>query len=325
MPTMQQRVGNRYWPVITGTDRDAMQASGQDITQPIIQEGGPWVRVEGSEARSGSDNSTTAQTAVTRAWKGQFGWDALLRRSDEGDKLIGALTLHQGRMSSDVTSPHGNGKSETEGTGLGATLTWLQNDGVYVDSQLAGTHFRSDLSSSTADRWLTRDNKGRGWAASVELGKKLPRASEDDKEATQTITPQVQLAYSRATFDGFTDPFGASVSADKAESLRGRAGLAFNRDRHWLDEMGKVRRTHFYGIGNMFYEFLNSNTQVRLADVLLSNRAPRFWLGLGAGGSYNWNNDLYSVYGEVGADTAVGGGSGSNTVLRGTIGFRLKW
>ena len=46
--------------------------------------------------------------------------------------------------------------------------------------------------------------------------------------------------------------------------------------------------------------------------------------GLGIGGSYNWNNDTYSIYGEASVNTSLANFADSYT-LNGTAGVRVKW
>ena len=46
--------------------------------------------------------------------------------------------------------------------------------------------------------------------------------------------------------------------------------------------------------------------------------------GIGVGGSYNWNDDKYSLYGEASLNTSLANFADSYE-LKGTAGFRLKW
>jgi type V secretory pathway adhesin AidA len=66
---------------------------------------------------------------------------------------------------------------------------------------------------------------------------------------------------------------------------------------------GDVRRSHVYGIANVYYEFLDG-TIVDVSGVELENR-PEQWTGeLGLGGTLNWN-DSFAIYGEVQAGTSL--------------------
>ncbi len=86
---------------------------------------------------------------------------------------------------------------------------------------------------------------------------------------------------------------------------------------------GTLSRSHVYGIGNLYYEFLDGTT-VDVSGVTLTNRSDRLWGGIGVGGSYNWNDDRYSIYGEGSVNTSLANFGGSYE-LKGTLGFRVKW
>jgi outer membrane autotransporter protein len=160
-------------------------------------------------------------------------------------------------------------------------------------------------------------NNGFGYARSVETSKKIAL------NEAWTLTPQAQLVYSNVHFNSFTDVFGAAVSLDNGDSLIGRLGLSADRDRDWKDDQGKTRRSHLYGIANLYNEFLDA-TQVDVSGTSFQIRPERLWGGLGLGGSYNWNDDKYSVYGEVSVNTSLTAFADSY-VVAGTAGFRVKW
>ena len=61
-----------------------------------------------------------------------------------------------------------------------------------------------------------------------------------------------------------------------------------------------------------------------VSGVKFETRPERFWGGIGIGGSYNWNDDKYSVYGEVSANTSLES-FGDSYAFNGTAGFRVKW
>lgn len=84
--------------------------------------------------------------------------------------------------------------------------------------------FSSDLSSNTLGT-LASDNDGFGKNWSVETG-----ISHDIGNGWM-LTPQAQLAYSSVSFDASIDPFGAAVSSDTADSLKGRLGLSFAHEK----------------------------------------------------------------------------------------------
>jgi fibronectin-binding autotransporter adhesin len=56
--------------------------------------------------------------------------------------------------------------------------------------------------------------------------------------------------------------------------------------------------------------------RIRLNEFLLES--------IGAGGSYNWNDDKYSLYSEVSINTSLSNFADSYR-LNGTAGFRMKF
>ncbi|AVR22492.1 autotransporter outer membrane beta-barrel domain-containing protein [Burkholderia multivorans] len=57
-------------------------------------------------------------------------------------------------------------------------------------------------------------------------------------------------------------------------------------------------RGNFYAIANLYYEFMG-NTRVDVGGVPLSARGDPLWGGLGVGGSVNWKDGRYALYGEL--------------------------
>lgn len=82
-------------------------------------------------------------------------------------------------------------------------------------------------------------------------------------------------------------------------------------------------RIHAYGIVNIYHEFLNG-TRVDVAGEKFRFEQDRLWGGIGAGGSYSWNDDAYSFYAEGLVNTSLSRISESYS-LQGKIGFRVKW
>ncbi len=309
IPTLQQRVGNRYW-----NDERGNYDVNPDGTA-IIENSGIWGRIEGAHGRYEPSVSTSGARYDADTWKMQAGLDGLFVEDDRG-KLIGGVMAHYGQAAADVMAGGSSGDINADGYGLGATLTWYGIDGFYVDTQAQATWFDSDLSSSTLGRNLIDGNKGFGYAFSLEAGQ---RVAMDQK---WTLIPQAQLIYSDIRFDGFTDSFGSTVSLSDGDSLRGRLGLAAERQERWKEEDGSISRVTGYGIANLYNEF-QGGTRVNVSGTELASRDDRLWSGLGFGGSYNWNDDKYSIYGEAAANTGLSH-FGRSFDVGGTVGFRAK-
>lgn len=334
LPTLQQRVGNRYWKEVLPREpqtvfcKDPAQNFKCAVTdeqagyyedngsRSVIEGNGIWGRIEGAHGRFEPAFTTSGTNYDYNLFKLQAGLDGLLSESESG-KLIGGITVHYGSANTDVRSFYGTGSIDTQGYGLGANLTWYGTNGFYIDAQGQATWYDSDLYSDTLRQAMANGNNGFGYALSLEAGKRI------DLSDGWVVTPQAQLVYSSIDFRSFSDPFGARVSLDDGDSLRGRLGLAVERQAIWKDEAGETRRLNVYGIANLYNEFLDG-TQVDVSGDKFESRNDRLWGGIGIGGSYNWADDKYSIYGEVSTNTSLKNFADSYT-LGGTVGFRMKW
>lgn len=321
LPTLQQRVGNRYWNnagnKVLSQGADAIEAyAPAEEAGVLIEENAIWGRIEGSHTKIKSKTSTSSTDYDYNTFKMQAGLDGLLSETDDG-KLIGGVTVHYAHGKANVYSAHGDGDIKTNGYGFGGTLTWYGENGFYVDNQAQLTWYDSDLNSDSANRTLKHGNNGFGYALSVETGKRITI------DENWSVTPQAQLMYSNVRFDSFTDTFGSRVSKSRADSLQGRLGISADYQNSWLNDQGTTNRSYVYGIANLYNEFLNG-TKVDVSGVSFTNKRETLWAGIGLGGSYNWNDDKYSVYGEGSVNTSLKN-FGDSYNYKGTVGFRFKW
>lgn len=307
--TLQQRVGNRVWG-----DRHQEPQKGNE-GQPVDGKG-VWARIEAAHAEFEPAVSTSNVTYDADSWKFQTGIDGLLAENEAG-RFIGGVFVQYGTVSSSVRSPFGIGEIDATGYSLGATLTWYGDNGVYVDGQAQLTWYDSDLGSATAARSLEAGNGGVGYSFSMEAGRRIALGG------SWSVTPQAQLSYSAVDFNNFTDAFGAHVSLNRSQSLVGRLGVAANHDVEWRGADGLINRSHLYGIANLHYEFAGQS-RVTVSNVSFMSRNDRLYGGLGIGGSFNWANDKYTIYGEAQVDTSLEN-IGDDGVLGGTVGFRMRW
>lgn len=324
LPTLQQRVGNRYWKDAVASAQDAAAAAPDVVTAaadvvgaatPSIDQSGVWGVIEGSYAEYDPDTSTSGAEYDLSIWKMRAGIDGLVSESERG-KIIAGLNAFYGQGSSDISSLFGSGDISTDAYGLGATATWYDNNGFYLDGQGQLSWFDSDLKSDVVGE-LASGNNGFGYALSLEAGQRI------DMHNNWTVIPQAQLVYSNVKFDSFDDQFGAEVKTDRADSLRGRLGLAMEHQNSWTDDQGQVERATFYGITNLHYEFLDG-VSVDVADTEIVSENDALWGEVGLGGSYNWNDDGYSIYGEVSANSSLEN-LGDSYVLNGKGGLRINW
>jgi fibronectin-binding autotransporter adhesin len=308
--TLQQRLGNRSWTV---------EAQGADgISDDVKAEAGIglWGRIEGTSGSYDPQSSTTGTTYDTSTWRLQTGADMLVSDSAAG-QLIGGVAFQYGTVSADVSSVFGSGSIDTTGYGVSGSLTWYGAEGFYLDGQVQVVWYDSNLDSATAGQRLVDRNNGVGYALGVEAGKRIML------DPSWSLTPQAQLAWSSVDFDAFTDSFGASVAPGNSDSLLGRLGLSLDRQTQWQDRTGRAGHTNLYGIANLYYDFRDGSS-VDLAGSTLSSRNEQLWGGLGIGGTINWADDKFSVFGEAVARTGLED-VGDSHVLTGSLGFRAKW
>lgn len=307
--TLQQRVGNRYAKTSVNE-----QNAASDATAPAV-----WGRVEAAHSKFAPKTSTSSTDYDLDTVKMQAGLDGQLYESASG-KLISGFTVHYNTAFADANSVVGNGKIDIDGYGFGGTLTWYGQNGLYVDDQTQATWYKSDLFSHTMDQGLANGNNAFGYVLSVETGKRF------DLNQNWALTPQAQLGYSSVDFDSFNTAFKsgtAEISLGKADSLKTRLGISADFENAWAGSDGKASRTNVYGIANLYHEFLDG-TDVNVSGVNFASENDRTWGGIGAGGTYNWTNDKYSLYGEVSLNTSLSNFADSYSV-NGTAGFKIAF
>ncbi len=265
-PSLQQRVGNRYWGGGPSEAMARMTVTPAAEADRAAAQSAFWGRIEGGQANLQPSN-TTGSTYNADQMKAQAGLDGLALENAYGRLIVG-LTAQYGLTTAYVNSFFGNGTIRASGSGVGATATWYGDNGFYVDGQAQTMFYRADLSSALTGS-MTHGNEGFGYAFSVEGGKRIGVGNGF------WLTPQAQLAYSKVDFDPFVDRFGAQVSLGNADSLLGRVGLALNHQRTWNDGSGIVR-SDVYAIGNLHYEFLNGS-RVDVAGTNFASANDRLW------------------------------------------------
>lgn len=320
MGTLRQRVGNRYWsgaanPVIEQGDGPGTGDVPPEATASTETATAVWGRIEGSHGRFEPDATVKSRYDVD-TYKMQAGVDGKLYENEAGS-VIGGVTVHYGNAKADIESASGNGSVDIDGYGVGGTLTWYGDNGLYVDGQAQATWYQSDMDSDTANRTLADGNDGFGYALSIETGKRFAI------DQHWTITPQAQLTWSSVDFDSFTDAFGVGVSQDADESLKGRLGIAAEYGNAWQGADGKKVQTTVYAIANLHHEFLDGS-KTDVGGVQFASENDSTWGGIGTGGSYSWADGKYAVYGEVSADTSLENFADSYK-LNGNLGLKVSW
>ncbi|MFW7358333.1 MAG: autotransporter-associated beta strand repeat-containing protein [Brucella sp.] len=306
LPTLQERVGNRYW---TGENGDG-QTNGA-----MVDGNGIWARIEGAHNRL-EPQSVTGVKQDINTFIMQAGVDGQFYEDDNG-KLVAGITGQYGTAHGSSSSFFGDGYTDTRAWSLGATATWYGNNGFYVDMQGQLTWFDNDLSSDDMNSSLASGAKAFGYAMSVEAGQ---RVAIDDH---WSLTPQAQLMWSSLDADAFQDVMGNRVGLDNANSLTARLGLAASYRSDWTGEDGRMVNTSVYGVANLYQSFLGG-MRINVAGVDIDTDTDKTWAGIGAGGSYAWEDQKYAVYGEGSINTSLNHFANSYA-LKGTVGFKVKW
>lgn len=306
LPTLQERVGNRYW---TGENGDGQTNGAQ------VDGHGVWARIEGAHNRL-EPQSVTGMKQDINTFIMQAGVDGQFYEDDNG-RLVAGITGQYGTAHGISRSFFGDGYTDTSAWSLGATATWYGNNGFYVDTQGQLTWFDNDLFSDDMNSSLAGGAKAFSYALSVEAGQ---RVAIDDH---WSLTPQAQLMWSSLDADAFQDVMGNPVDLDNNSSLTARLGLAANYRNDWTGEDGLTVNTSVYGIANLYQEFLGG-TRINVAGVNIDTDNDRTWAGIGAGGTYAWADNKYAVYGEGSINTSLNHFADSYA-LKATVGFKMKW
>ena len=303
LPTLQQRVGNRSW-LLPGSAAH-IDAEGTSA----------WVRVAGSSRDMISEASTTDAAYDMTTTKLQVGVDVPVEANIPGRLVVGVNGTYADSQS-DVDSIYGSSDIDSTGYGLGLTGTWYGDDGSYVDGQFRYTWTDTDVSAPGASS--TDGIDGAVYAFSVEAGKRI----FIDESKVLSVTPQAQLRYARADISDKVGAYGERIVIDDAESLVGRLGVSLDSEKDW-SEGKRPGRSHTYVLANVLHEF-SDRTETTVAGVAFDNRIDDWALELGIGGSYNWADDKYSVYGEISRASSLDDFS-ENTELKGDIGVRVQF
>lgn len=304
--TLQERVGKRY---MTGENGDGRTSGG------MVNAHGIWARVGGAHDRL-EPATLTGMKQEINTFILQAGVDGQFYE-DENGKLIAGITGQYGTAHSNIVARDGDGRISTNAWSLGATATWIGNDGFYVDTQGQVTWFESDLNSDTADVGLASGHKATGYALSVETGKRIAL------DGNWALTPQAQLIWSSINADDFEDVWQANVSVTRGNSLAARVGLAASYDSSWQGSDGRMVNASVYGITNLYREFLDG-ARVNISGVDFNTDNDRTWAGIGPGGTYAWADGKYAVYGEGSVNTSVNHFADSYAI-KGNVGFKVKW
>ncbi|MET3600675.1 autotransporter outer membrane beta-barrel domain-containing protein [Martelella mangrovi] len=327
LPTMRQRVGKRYWlyddmavaPMLTPKDEgyyaDPMVAAGPTRATPAFD--AVWGRIDGDFSHLDPSSTIVGYDYDLSQFEMQAGVDGLFMDNDNG-RLIAGLTAHYVTGEAKFASRHGDSSMHPDGYGIGATATWFSDNGFYTDAQAAATWYLSELKAESLARGVD-DTDAFGYALSLEAGRQFGFSND------LIATPQAQLVYSAVDVDSFTGAYSDDITFETGESLTARLGFALERESHWRNDEGLIRKGNIYGIANVYYEFMGE-TKAQLEGLYDIASELDNWTGeIGFGGAYDWADNggrLYSIYAEVTASTGFDSGSYG---YGGNLGLKVRW
>ena len=307
--TLQERVGNRSWS----------EESSSGLYQRAIEGTGMWAKVDGNTGTFQPKLTSNDETRYDMDfWQLQVGVETPLVCLSNNSVFIGGITGHTAGGRAKIKGYNSDGKIETTGSGVGVSLTWYHPNGMYVDARGKATWTHSNIHSDMLTSGSQVDgNKGFAWAAGIEGGREIAISNG------WSVTPQAQLTYSEVDFDPFTDPQKNAISVKDAQSLLARAGVSINRDFSCASATDIQSRTRVYALLNMYYEFLNGAT-VDISHVEYKTEPRDVWAGFFLGGTHNFKDDRFSIYGELGVKASLVH-TDNNYSVGGNIGVRIKF
>jgi outer membrane autotransporter protein len=299
--TLKQRVGNRTWGA-GEAERDAQAG---------------WVSLQSRRAQLRPDHSLTDFSAGQNIWGIALGADMPLYQN-ERSRLVTGLSGSFQQSQTEVSSPHAGGALASSAIGLGATLTWYDETGFYLDAQGQVRWMSSDITSNDLGR-IASAATAFGYAVSVEGGFEIPLSE------TLSLTPQAQLIQKSVSFDPLTQqtlsgPVLTSLVDGNVTELR--LGLALDDKRSWTDADGSISKSNLYAISNLYYA-LDGHTSVSVDGLSAGAQDNKFAAGLGLGGTLNLKDDAISLYGELEYRTDLSSARGN--ALGAKAGFRVAF
>ncbi len=171
---------------------------------------------------AGGDRHPASSVAQAHHDYRRFGFEAGIEGA-AGERGVFAISVHHVRgradVDTDADTEAGGGRVEITGTGARISGAWLPAENIYVSAQAAATLYETDLDSDVAlEGALARDLSGRGYAAGVEIGRRL-------ELGRVTLTPRAGADWSMVEMSSFTDSANERVSLDAGRRITARAGV----------------------------------------------------------------------------------------------------
>lgn len=271
-----------------------------------------WLRIAGGYRDIDSHRSTTGANFDTKHWKAQVGVDFAVADTANG-RFVAGINAGYNQADTDVKSTTGKSNIDTTGYSLGLTGTWYGLNGVYVDTQLQRSWYKTDLSAGGVGAGKVNDVDGDGYSASVEIGQDITLND------SLSITPQAQLVYAKVDADTFTGANAEVVKLSKSKSLKARLGATLTKR---FTEDGA---THGFVVANVIREF-EDETQVNVSGAQLANAVDQWSGELGVGMTHAWNKGAthYELSASVTGSTSLNH-VGDSKAAQGKVGFKVNF
>ncbi len=256
--TYYERTGTRIGCRTAGIGHQFNRSNADLITtepvpEPVLEDEscnyGVWARAIGawSDAQGNITNSGNTIGAYDETlWAIQGGVDGVLAEYETG-YLTASGFLQYGQVKADyrnVSLGTDVGSTDADAYGGGGSLTYNDQNGLYLDGVVTYTHYDIDIATTAGD---TANTKADAWVFSGELGKRV------DVGEQFAITPQGQLTYQLINVDGYTTALGTQANVSNANSLEGRLGATFEYLPHRADSASRL-----YVEANVVHEFLDA-------------------------------------------------------------------
>ena len=322
LPTMQERIGKRYWAgqgaaqIEEGDGEEArLSWKGNDILTDL---GLVWGQAEAGHRHAALAGSDLHTRYTANDWKVTLGLDNQLHEAND-NRLLGGVWVRYSRINADIASALGKGAIETQAYGVGGALTWLSDNGLYVDAQAQYSRLKGELSPDKVSKALASNAKAESYDVSLEAGKSV-RLND-----YWTLTPQVQLSWNHVTANSFTDADANTVRFELKDQVTLRGGVAVEYAKSWQDKGGKTVRASVHGIANLRHRLAGKGSRLQLADQSVKiGHEERTWGEIGLGGRYELKDRRLAVFGDVTAGTAMNN-PGKNHYVAGKLGLSIKW
>ncbi|TLP71554.1 autotransporter outer membrane beta-barrel domain-containing protein [Pseudomonas nitroreducens] len=265
-------------------------------------QGGLWTRAMGDRMNVDTGDSRAFEQSLSGA---EIGADRAFEQTD-GTLYVGGM-FGAGHADQDF-GEHSSGDLDSRSIGL--YVTWLREDGWYLDSVLKYDHLRGEVKVPTNIGGQVRGHcDSDAYGASVEVGRTLQLGQG------WFVEPQVQLSGAHLQGPQYTSSDELEVDGDAVDSVQARAGGRAGRN--WQLDSGAQLQGY---LSASWIDELAGESTVKVNGHELDNQLPGSRAELGAGGSL-----LVSAHQKLMVEVHYANGHEIEQPLSLTLGYRYLW